>query len=331
MNVRLPLNIEDEHIDLRDTGLPLSTPTAMSYTLCRIRLAEISRQVADETVDQLFQGKELPYGTIVALDGKLRQSLNELPEFYRFGLSAQQEFANLYHERPVFASQRSMCQLGYHFRLCRLHRQHFVRGAKDPRYSYSHVVCLQSARTVLEIKRIMDEDEPIMTPSSSLIWAVMHHVFVAAVILLIDVCYNWEDVLAMKRKEEVIAACRMLTHAHRSSAVARRAVEAMMDVLRKHWIHVRGLKCPQAQAQAQTQTARSAEALQQGVELDTPDSMWRVSQDQMQEGSQLQQLDMPLEDLWKEMLDGSAQAGLDIPDWTDLLNDLTNANYPGEL
>jgi hypothetical protein len=40
---------------------------------------------------------------------------------------------------------------------------------------------------------------------------------------------------------------------------------------------------------------------------------------------------MPLEDLWKEMLDGSAQAGLDTPDWTDLLNDLTNANYPGEL
>jgi hypothetical protein len=331
MNVRLPLNIEDEHIDLRDTGLPLSTPTAMSYTLCRIRLAEISRQVADETVDQLFQGKELPYGTIVALDGKLRQSLNELPEFYRFGLSAQQEFANLYHERPVFASQRSMCQLGYHFRLCRLHRQHFVRGAKDPRYSYSHVVCLQSARTVLEIKRIMDEDEPIMTPSSSLIWAVMHHVFVAAVILLIDVCYNWEDVLAMKRKEEVIAACRMLTHAHRSSAVARRAVEAMMDVLRKHWIHVRGLKCPQAQAQAQTQTARSAEALQQGFGLDTPDSTWHISQNQMQQGSQLPQLDMPLEDLWKEMLDGSAQAGLDTPDWTDLLNDLTNANYPGEL
>jgi len=331
MNVRLPLNIEDEHIDIRDTGLPPSTPTATSYTLCRIRLAEISRQVADETADQLFQGKELPYATIVALDGKLRQGLNELPEFYRFSIAAQQEFTTLYNERPVFASQRSMLQLGYHFRLCRLHRQHFVRGAKDPRYSYSHVVCLQSARTVLEIKRIMDEDEPIMTPSSSLIWAVMHHVFVAAVILLIDVCYNWEDVLAMKRKEEVIAACRMLTHTHRSSAVARRAVDAMMDVLRKHWIHVRGLKCPQAQAQAQTQTARSAEALQQGFGLDTPDSMWHVSQNRMQQGSQLPQLDMPLEDLWKEMLDGSARAGLDTPDWTDLLNDLTNANYPGEL
>jgi hypothetical protein len=332
MNVRLPFNVEDEDIDLSNTGLPPSTPTAMSYTLCRIHLAEISRQIADETTDQHFQGKDLPYDTIVALDGKLRRGLNELPEFYRFSLMAQQEHATLYRERPVFASQRSMLQLGYHFRLCRLHRQHFVRGAKDPHYSYSHVVCLHSARTVLEIKRIMDEDSPIMTPSSSLIWAVMHHVFVAAVILLIDVCYNWEDVLAVKRKEEVIAACRMLTHAHRSSAVARRAVDAMMDVLRKHWIHVRGLKCPQAQAQVQAQPARPAEALQQGFGINTPDSMWFApQQNQRQEGSQVQQADMPLEDLWKEMLDGSAQAGLDTPDWTDLLNDLTNANYPGEL
>ena len=334
MNVRLPLNIEDEDFDLSDTGLALSTPTAMSYALCRIRLAEISRQIADETTDQHFQGKDLPYDSVVALDSKLRAGLNELPEFYRFSPAAQQNFATLYTERPVFASQRSMLQLGYHFRLCRLHRQHFVRGAKDPRYSYSHVVCLASARTVLEIKRIMDEDSPVMTPSSSLIWAVMHHVFVAAVILLIDVCYNWEDVLAVKRKEEVIAACRMLTHAHRSSAVARRAVDAMMDVLRKHWIHVRGLNCPQAQAQAQIlPAARPAEALQQGFGIDTPDSMWYTTsqQDQRPEGSQLPQIEMPLEDLWKEMLDGSAQAGLDTPDWTDLLNDLTNANYSGEL
>ena len=137
----------------------------------------------------------------------------------------------------------------------------------------------------------------------------------------------------MKRKEEVIAACRMLTHAHRSSAVARRAVDAMMGVLRKHWIHVRGLKCPQAQAQAQVQAqlARPDGALQQGFVTDTPESMWHVSQDQRQEAFQDSQAEMPLEDFWKEMLDGSAQAGLDTPDWTDLLNDLTNANYTGEL
>ena len=331
MNVRLPLNIEDEDIDLSDIGLPLSTPTAMSYTLCRVRLAEVSRHIADATADQLFQGKEMSYDMVVALDGKLRESLDDLPEFYRFSLAAQQKFTTLFSERPVFASQRSMLQLGYHFRLCRLHRKHFVLGAKDPRYSYSHVVCLQSARTVLEIKRIMDEDTPIMTPSSSLIWAVMHHVFVAAVILLIDVCFNWEDVLAVKRKEEVIAACRMLTNAHRSSVVARRAVDAMMDVLRKHWIHIRGRKCPNAHAQAQSQSMRPAAASQQSLGIATPDSMWYVTPSDRQGSAQPLEADVPLEDLWKEMLDGSAHSALDTPDWTELLNDLTNANFPAEL
>ena len=132
MNVRLPLNIEDEDIELSDTGLALSTPTAMSYTLCRIRLAEISREIADETTDQHFQGKDLPYDTVVALDSKLRAGLNALPEFYRFSPAAQQQFATLCNERPVFASQRSMLQLGYHFRLCRLHRQHFYESFPPP-------------------------------------------------------------------------------------------------------------------------------------------------------------------------------------------------------
>lgn len=237
----------------------------------------------------------------------------------------------LYTGRPVFASQRSMIQLGYHFRLCRLHRQHFVRGAKDPQYSYSHVVCLQSARTVLEIKRIMDEDSPVMTPSSSLIWAVMHHVFVAAVILLIDVCFNWEDVLAVKRKEEVIAACRMLTNAHQSSIMARGAVDAMMDVLRKHWINGRGRECPRTQVQAQVQSAKPAEMLQPVFGIATPGSASCAAPSDRQGSTQPLEADVPLEDFWKEMLDGSANAALNTPDWTDLLNDLTHANFPGEL
>lgn len=279
----------------------------------------------------------MPYGKIIDLDRKLRKALNELPPFYRFGQAADQEFSTLYHQRPVIAWQRSMLQLGYHFRICRLHRQHFVRGAKDPKYSYSHVVCLRSGRTVLEIKRIMDEDERIMTPSSSLIWAVMHHVFVAAVILLVDVCFNWEDVLAVKRKEEVIAACRMLTHAQQSSAVALRAIDAMMNVLRKHWIHVRGLKCPQAARQNDQVASASAGAQrpanipaqpQTAMGVPTPDSVMENAHNQDQ--SQSLQLDMPLEDLWTEMLDSSAYAGLDTPDWTELLNDLSNANFPGE-
>lgn len=322
MNVRLPRNVEDTHIDQPDGVQPLSTPTAMSYTLCRVQLAVVSRHIVDETASQLFQGKCIPYEKIIELHGMLRDSLDKLPEFYRFGQAHQTRYATLYRERPVFAWQRSMLQLGYHHRICRLHRQYFVRGAKDPKYSCSHIVCLRSARTIIEIKRVMDEEEPVMEPSSSLIWAVMHHVFMAAVILLMDVCFNWEDVLAEKRKEEVIAACRMLTRAQRTSPVARRAVDAMMDILRRYWTQ-RGLKCLQVEqvnrailASANNTTILPVEAPANVPTPGTPTTLASF-------------VEAPLEDMWAQMLDGSAYGGLDTPDWTELLNDLTNANFPG--
>jgi hypothetical protein len=331
MNVSLPRNIEDVDIEHADVGEPLSTPTAMSYTLCRVQLAVLSRRIVDETATQHFNGEEVPYEKVIELDHMLRDSLEKLPEFYRFGQAHKLQFAMLYRERPVFAWQRSMLQLGYHHRICRLHRQNFIRGAKDPKYSCSHISCLRSARTILEIKRVMDEDDPIMEPSSSLIWAVMHHVFMAAVILLVDVCFNWEDVLAEKRKEEVIDACRMLTRAQRTSPVARRAVDAMMGILRKHWIHDRGLKCPQAEQACFATLGRAvAPAVHQpygSTGVPTPDGMYHAPPSQTL--PQFSSTEIPLEDTWAEMLDGSAYVGLDTPDWTELLNDLTNAGVPG--
>jgi len=331
MNVQLPRNIEDVDIEHADVVQPLSTPTAMSYTLCRVQLAVMSRRIVDETTSQLFHGKEIPYEKIIELDGMLRISLEQLPEFYRFGQVHQLRFAALYQERPVFAWQRSMLQLGYHHRICRLHRQYFIRGAKDPKYSCSHIVCLRSARTILEIKRVMDEDEPIMEPSSSLIWAVMHHVFMAAVILLVDVCFNWEDVLAEKRKEEVIDACRMLTRAQRTSPVARRAVDAMMDILRKHWIHERGLKCPQAEqscfAPPATATVPAVHQEDGAANVPTIESLFHAPRPHANQHNS--SAAAPLEDMWAQMLDSSAYIGLDTPDWTDLLNDLTDAGLPG--
>lgn len=231
MNIRAPSNVEDDDIEQSDHSAPLSVLTVMSYTLCRLRIAEISRQIADETATDFFQSKDMSYDQI---DRKLRDSLNDLPEYFRFGQFSQRKYAALYRQRPTIAWQRCTLQLGYYFQYCRLHRRYFIRGAKDPAYSNSHVVCLQSARTMLELKRMMDEEEPVSTPCSSHIWVAMSHCFTAAAILLIDVCFNWEDILAVKRRAEVIDACRLLTPAQRTSTVARKAVDEMMAILQKH-------------------------------------------------------------------------------------------------
>jgi hypothetical protein len=325
MNVRRPLNIEDEDLDNSETEISLLKPTCMSYTLHRLQLAEVCREIIDTTASDHLQGLEIPYEKILTLDRKLHDAYASVPPFFRFDQSSKREFASLYRERPEIAWQRAFIQQGYHSRLCRLHRQYFVRGAKDPRYSYSHVVSLQSARRVLEIKRIMDEEEPIFSPNSSLFWAVMHHVFMAAVILLIDVCFNWDDILAEKRKEEVLAACRMLSRAQQTSSVAREGINAMMDILRKHWKQERMLDALQSEplvsgpdgpavGHSNFHLPSGAQAEASGQDLPTTSGFGLF----------------PLEDLWSEMLDSSGDLGLQPPDWMDLLNDLTNATAPPE-
>jgi hypothetical protein len=336
MVVHEPLNVEDEDIDHTQIGLPLSTPTKMSYSLCRLKLAVVCRQIVDETSFYHLHGQEAPYDKILALDRKLHNICAELPSYFRFDQASRREYSALYRDRPALAWQRALVHQGYHSRLCRLHRHHFVRGAKDPRYSYSHVVSLQSARKVLETKRIMDEEEPIFKPHSSVIWAVMHHVFMAAVILLIDVCFNWDDILAEKRKEEVLDACRMLSRAQQSSPIAREGINAMMGILRKHWKHEKQPVSRGSQAQQPSSAIVTSNASRPA--LPTPDSMGANNivpphvpvESSLDASTTFFSNPLPLEDLWAEMLDGGTHAELDTPDWTDLLTELTNAALPSE-
>ncbi|CEJ61465.1 hypothetical protein PMG11_09998 [Penicillium brasilianum] len=345
MNVRRPLNREDDIIGI-DTGLPLMMPTCMSYTLQRLRLAEVCREIVDAAAPYHLEGKELPYETLLDLDRKLQQAYSELPSFFRFDQSSRRQFATLYLKRPELAWQRAFIQQGYHSRLCRLHRQYFIRGARDPRYSYSHVVSLQSARKVLEVKRIMDEEAPLFTVNSSFFWAVTHHVFMAAVILLIDVCFNWDDILASKRKEEVLDACRLLSRAQQCSSVAREGINAMMCILRKHWKQERrpttfsGTQAPQRSSpgfdvsalhdKSDVPTTGHVEDSNKTVRFDDPALGQNTPKhDQSVDLVNSELEPVPLEDLWSQMLDESAHFPLDTPDWMDLLTELTNATLPG--
>lgn len=329
MNVRLPLNIDDEDIE---SGIPvsLSTPTCMSYTLVRLQLAEICREIVDGTAPEHFKGEDVPYERILDLERKLHKGYAELPAFFRYDQGSKREFAKLYHERPVVCWQRTFIQQGYHARFLRLHRRYFVRGAKDPRYSYSHVVSLQSARKVLELKRIMDEEQPIFAPNGSFFWAIMHHVFMAAVTLLINVCFNWDDILAEKQKQEVLDACRMLSQAQQVSSIGREGINAMMGTLRKHWKQQKRpisetqpepLATPQRPLEEDTEEGRT---IQFSPSAQFPPHLSENTLDSSTTDLNL----VPLEDIWSEMLDDSAHIGLDTPAWIDLLNDLTHTNIP---
>ncbi|KAJ6115262.1 hypothetical protein N7486_001040 [Penicillium sp. IBT 16267x] len=328
MNVRLPLNIDDKDID---SGIPvsLSTPTSMSYTLARLRLAIICREIVDGTAPEHFKGEDVPYEKILHLERKLNEAYAELPAFFRYDQSSRREFADLYHERKVFSWQRTFLHQGYHARFLRLHRRYYVRGARDPRYSYSHVVSLQSARKVLELKRIMDEEQPAVVPTCCYFWAITHHVFIAAVTLLINVCFNWDDILAEKQKEEVLDACRMLSRAQQASRIEREGINAMMGTLRKHWRQQkRAMSGTQSEPLAITQKSlentEESRMIQFTSSAQSPSHPHEDTLDPRTTDLNL----VPLEDIWCEMLDDSAQVALDSPAWMDLLNDLTNTSLP---
>ncbi|PWY96644.1 C6 zinc finger domain protein [Aspergillus sclerotioniger CBS 115572] len=327
MNVNKPTNIDDDAIGTHGVvTLPSSTPTDMSFFLQRLKLAFVSRDVVDATSYEHLHGLEISYDKILELDRKFHEALAEIPEFFRLDAASRRRFASVYEERPTIAWQCCLLQQGFYSRLCRLHRDFFIRGAREPAYSYSHVICLQSARKVLEIKRIMDGNEPNHTPPNSVVWSVMHHVFAAAVILLLDVCFNWDDILAEKRKEEVLDACRMLSKAQESSSLVREGINGMMSVLQKHWKHSlvpRGENpsnsaieaAPSLQGTSQAFLADSTAALND----DAPE-LPAATFDSIG-GKQL-------EDIWSEMLNTGNDLTLEAADWTELLNELTDPDLP---
>ncbi|KAL1856151.1 hypothetical protein Plec18167_000226 [Paecilomyces lecythidis] len=345
MNVRQPLNIDDGPSQSygSERGLKRSIATTMSYSIERLKLAYVCREIVDETAVEHFQGLEVNYEKILDLDRRIQEVYKELPEFFRLDPVSRRRYAQLYRERPAIAWQRCLVQQGYHSRLCRLHRQYFIRGAGDPAYSYSHVICLQSARKVLEIKRIMDEEEPIFTPNSSVVWSVMHHVFMAAVILLMDVCFNWDDILANKRREEVLDACRMLSKAQQASTLVREGINAMMSILQKYWRpakHNAGPIDPSASSTmaafssnsmaAESSTSNGLLATHPNFQTSEFDGKVLTNSFPVNDSLSIENGSKELEDIWAAMLDNGGNLATEQTDWMDLLTELTNATIPCE-
>ncbi|KAL4866257.1 hypothetical protein BDV12DRAFT_187551 [Aspergillus spectabilis] len=323
-----PSNIDDTAIG-RTSPQPSTTPTSMSFFLERLKFAETCRNIVDAMSHEQLSGTEVDYSKILEFDHRIQQAQLDAPDFLRLDSNSRRRFAALYEERPTLAWQRSLLQQGYYSRLCRLHRPFFIRGARDPRYSYSYVAGLNAARKVLEIQRIMDEEEPRLTPSSSVIWSIMHHVFMAAVMLLLDVCYNPDDILAEKRKKEVLDACRMLSKAQKSSSLVKEGINAMMGVMQGHYmsgkagsttvmnlgVSVLEQSQPQALASVPTPVSESSPQPLYGVEDQTL-------------AQPLAQDHRDLEDVWSEFIDNGANMGFEADDWTGLFSELTQATLP---
>lgn len=300
----------------------------MSFFLERLKLAETCRCIVDTISAEQLTGTEVEYSKVLDLDRKIQDTQAQSPDFLRLDPSSRRRYAALYKDHPTIAWQGCILQQAWYSRLCRLHRPFFIRGARDPTYSYSYMTGLSAARKVLEIKRLMDEEEPRFSPSSSMIWSIMHHVFMAAVMLLLDVCYNADDILADKRKEEVLDACRMLSKAQQSSALVKEGIDAMMGVLQGNYNRIGN-------------PVSTTSGLVPGVRVDALDSQMLAPPVVVEGPMRASFIDPPassdriraqedrdLEEIWSDLIDNGGNMDFDAEDWTGLFSNLTRGTQP---
>ncbi|ESZ93878.1 hypothetical protein SBOR_5736 [Sclerotinia borealis F-4128] len=212
---------------------PLSVETDMTYSMFRFQLSVICREIVDAMQNLDCEMHELPYETVLSFDKKLSTMMTEIPPAFRMDSKSRAQHKDLDAKYPFFAVQRSAGHFGVQTRFTRLHRPYLARGARDPRFSYSRMICLRSARSVLELGTELIDWGKKQNFQSVRLWTVTHHIFVATVILVMDFCLNKDDPRSEERKAEIKDAFKMLETCQETSTMAKRGLQQLRDILRR--------------------------------------------------------------------------------------------------
>lgn len=332
MKVRYPRNTNDDDLTNVDHKFerPLSEPTSMSYFRQRIRLAEICRGVVDSMPTALSDLDQVEYQDVISLDSKFETFLMEVPVFLRLDEDSRQKSQAIGQKFPQIEIQRYLLNLAVHNRRCKLHRLFLVQCSHEPRYLYSREVCLRCARTVFQVRRLLEGGNSSFASAHLRLCAVVHYVFMATVVLVMDLRFNKIVSLEeeQQRKEKVMDACKMLKEAKGQSAIAGKLLESLMDVLRKHKIRLLNPETDRAFNGSGCTTTATSSISTTAVDCISPigeathhepaddgNSLWITSNKK-----QLLSDDPSSGDIWQDYLELGANS--DELDWDHLFADL---------
>lgn len=237
MNVDFPTNTDDEAINSKGTyGKPSDIHTDATSLQFRIEISIIYREIVDSTWESGCDIDELPYDLVLQFDKKLNNFIRQLDRSIErikknsleLNPCSTKEKAN---KLGLLARQRCANNFSIHTRIARLHRPFLIRGAQDPQYAYSRMVCLRSARGVIELtKELMASNDGL---DSTKIVAFNHHIFVSTMILVIDYCFNRDEPRGKERKEEILDCFRMLENRQGDNTIASRGIQTLRELVRR--------------------------------------------------------------------------------------------------
>jgi hypothetical protein len=236
MVVRKPLNINDEDIfdGMGQVERPPSQPTEMSYFLQRIRLAEISRSIVDRTPLAMSNSGGPSYCAVMDIDTELQTFINDIPSFFSMGKDRLIESFQLDPAKAqVIITQGYMLHSLISSQRCKLHLPYLTRGFADPAYASSREICIKSARLVIQTE-LQLENSDFCKFTRLKFMGLLLGVFMASIVLLMDLCLNRSSPQQEKQRGDVADAFRILEEARDQSVTAAKLLDSLMHVLRKH-------------------------------------------------------------------------------------------------
>ncbi|KAL3494736.1 hypothetical protein BJX62DRAFT_26785 [Aspergillus germanicus] len=242
MLVRKPSNIDDADL-IHGTPIverPMGYPTYVSYTLQRIRLGELCRELTDRT--SIFGPEKLNYDIVLEIDQKTHDYIKGFPVFFQLGGGSLRDIEKINPKvAPGIITQRYILNTLTYAHRCRLHLPYFARGSVNPNYAYSRKVCLEAARAVICAERIFEKESISFVRTRFRFAGSMHCLSIAIIIFVLDVCLYKNEGQDKERKREAADACAILQKAKNDSSIAARLLQSFMQVIRKHKVSINGM------------------------------------------------------------------------------------------
>ncbi|KAH0366443.1 hypothetical protein KCU65_g5375, partial [Aureobasidium melanogenum] len=328
IHVNKPMNVDDDDLVGENVSdKPLSIPTEMSYFLVRTHGGEVCRVLAD-LVHPLASGvNSVNYEEIVALERTTATITDNMPFYFQLDEESRKKTEPYLSKYPQLATQRYLLQQGLHCHRSRIHRPFLIRGSLDARFHFSRTACLESVRKSLEIRRLLNQEKRGAVLPIARLNFVLYHIFMAALTLALDLCFNKSATEAedRSRRAELKEACLMLQESKTEMPAADRFLTPLMDLLRKHKIqlqdagvHNQYLTPPESTTTPSVQTTctgssypgQSITAQVQNV----PDRNTSVAGNP----------DLDFDGLWQEFINMVPDSS--APGWDDLLADFDQAS-----
>ncbi|CAH0044340.1 unnamed protein product [Clonostachys solani] len=236
MITKKPLNINDEEVldGMSRHERPLSLPTSMSYTLQRIRLAEISRNIVDRSPLMMAHTGGLSHDAVMDIDTELQTLINEVPGFYSMTPHMLMETYGLTQTRAAdIVFQGKVVYFLLYSQRCKIHLPYFIRSSEDSAYYSSREICLKHARLLIR-SDIWSEDADIDNVIQNKLTELLVGVFLACAVLLMDVFVSPLSPQHQEQREEIFRSFKIMDIAKRGSETTAKFVDSLIHILRKN-------------------------------------------------------------------------------------------------